>query len=303
MVACGAVIGLATSTSRASLGRKLASKPWLHSVFAATACGDEVPEGKPAPDVFAEAARRLGVSPCDCLCFEDAPSGVQGAVAAGMRVVVVPSLPDAHDGLAVLPPNNHGPGVVELLPSLLAWQPVGYGLPPFADVIGGVVIPVTPPIRLRGPVVRGFGRGSRDLGIPTANLDADALLRGSVAEAVTGIYAGWASIGESADVHMMVMSIGWNPQFKNTHKTAEPWILADFDEPFYGKEIRLVACGYVRPEAAFSSLPALVQRIHQDAADTRAALAHPALAELQHDAWLAPGSSAGSSSGAAREVD
>jgi len=46
----------------------------------------------------------------------------------------------------------------------------------------------------------------------------------------------------------MVMSIGWNPFFGNSEKTAEPWLLADFEAPFYDQEIRLVACGYVRPE-------------------------------------------------------
>jgi riboflavin kinase len=44
----------------------------------------------------------------------------------------------------------------------------------------------------------------------------------------------------------MVMSIGWNPYFNNKDRTAEPWILHDFKEPFYGAELRLVVCGYIR---------------------------------------------------------
>jgi HAD superfamily hydrolase (TIGR01509 family) len=47
--------------------------------------------GKPAPDMFLEAARRLGVAPADCLVFEDAQPGIEAAKAAGMSVVVVPS--------------------------------------------------------------------------------------------------------------------------------------------------------------------------------------------------------------------
>ncbi len=47
---------------------------------------------------------------------------------------------------------------------------------------------------------------------------------------MTGIYAGFASVGVSDQVYKMVMSIGWNPFFKNDEKTAEPWLLADFDE-------------------------------------------------------------------------
>lgn len=62
-------------------------------------------------------------------------------------------------------------------------------------------------IRIRGPVVRGFGRGSKQLGIPTANVDTTALAS-ALSQAVTGIYAGWASVGDSAETYKMVMSIG-----------------------------------------------------------------------------------------------
>ena len=53
----------------------------------------QVESGKPAPDCFAAAAQRLGVPPAECLVVEDAPSGVEAATAAAMRVVLVPSIP------------------------------------------------------------------------------------------------------------------------------------------------------------------------------------------------------------------
>lgn len=71
------------------------------------------------------------------------------------------------------------------------------------------------PIMLQGPVVRGFGRGSRELGIKTANLDADALA-GSLADAVTGIFAGWAMVGDDPMVYKTALSVGYNPHFGNT---------------------------------------------------------------------------------------
>lgn len=68
--------------------------------------------------------------------------------------------------------------------------------------------PLDAPVFLRGPVVHGFGRGSKQLGIPTANLDALAL--GSLVDGLpAGIYFGWASVGSSPEVYKMVMSIGW----------------------------------------------------------------------------------------------
>ncbi|GAB2807446.1 HAD family phosphatase [Streptomyces chlorus] len=51
---------------------------------------EEVPRGKPAPDVFLEAARRLGTVPADCVVLEDATPGAAAAYAAGMRCIAIP---------------------------------------------------------------------------------------------------------------------------------------------------------------------------------------------------------------------
>jgi HAD superfamily hydrolase (TIGR01509 family) len=63
----------------------------LEEQFAATVSAEEVARGKPAPDVYLEAARRLGVHPARCAAVEDSHGGIRSAKAAGMRVLAVPN--------------------------------------------------------------------------------------------------------------------------------------------------------------------------------------------------------------------
>jgi HAD superfamily hydrolase (TIGR01509 family) len=74
----------------------------LAAYFRATVSSEEVARGKPAPDVYLEAARRLGAPPEDCAAVEDSESGVRAAKAAGMRVIAIPnrSFPPSDEVLA-----------------------------------------------------------------------------------------------------------------------------------------------------------------------------------------------------------
>jgi len=79
----------------ASGGTRMVIEKILHAVgisdwFDEVVTADDVPEGKPAPDVFLHAARLLGVHPAKCLALEDAPSGILAARRAGMQVLAVP---------------------------------------------------------------------------------------------------------------------------------------------------------------------------------------------------------------------
>jgi beta-phosphoglucomutase len=67
------------------------------SRFAAIVTRDQVPNGKPAPDLYLEAARRLGVHPTRCIALEDSDAGVLSAAAAGMRAICVPDLKQPSD--------------------------------------------------------------------------------------------------------------------------------------------------------------------------------------------------------------
>lgn len=70
----------------------------LIDYFPVRASIDQVPEGKPAPDVYLRAAERLGIDPENCLAFEDSRVGVQAAASAGMRVIAVPGPHDHKNG-------------------------------------------------------------------------------------------------------------------------------------------------------------------------------------------------------------
>lgn len=63
----------------------------LAGYFRTTVCRGDAPQIKPAPDLYLEAARRLGVPPAECLVIEDSLNGLKSAQAAGMSVWVVPN--------------------------------------------------------------------------------------------------------------------------------------------------------------------------------------------------------------------
>jgi HAD superfamily hydrolase (TIGR01509 family) len=82
---------LATSTESALCAHKMESTgfgKWLPL----RVCGDEVADSKPAPDIYLEAARRLGLPPADLLVLEDSENGLRAAIAAGCKVAHVPDM-------------------------------------------------------------------------------------------------------------------------------------------------------------------------------------------------------------------
>ena len=83
-------LGLASSSNRPLIDSALALSG-LDRYFAATVSSEEVARGKPAPDVYLEAARRLDVAPGRCAAVEDSHSGIRSAESAGMRVIAIPN--------------------------------------------------------------------------------------------------------------------------------------------------------------------------------------------------------------------
>jgi riboflavin kinase len=133
------------------------------------------------------------------------------------------------------------------------------------------------------------------LGIPTANLPVDAAVTPWISDARSGVYFGYASLALPAShpdlpsntsgsgsgssgfhIYPMVMSIGYNPFYKNTVRSAEVHVLHRFAADFYDVPMRLLLLGFIREERDYSGLDALVADINMDCDVARRSLARPA---------------------------
>ena len=175
------------------------------------------------------------------------------------------------------------------------------------------------PIRIIATVVRGFGRGSKDLGIPTANLDRSTMSSSTPFDDLpTGIYWGYAKIGSNnnnkniddtddndtttttTEIYKSAISIGYNPTYGNTEKTVEPHFIAPSHDPrrhasktgetllhdFYDQTCRLSVVGYLRPELPFEGIEKLVEAIKNDITNTEMLSDSTEQIPLGEKAWV-----------------
>ncbi|EEQ31856.1 riboflavin kinase [Microsporum canis] len=194
---------------------------------------------------------------------------------------------------------------------------------PRDDFAGPDTGPEAPfPIRMSGPVIKGFGRGSKELGIPTANIPAESLSEHP--DLQLGVYYGVAALdpaqfkhtrteGDAANqpantgtaIFPCVLSIGYNPFYKNTVRSVEIHILphlsmqsspppassAEASErpqfhhfpDFYGTPLNLLILGYIRPEYDYVSREALIDDIRIDCDVARRSLKRKAYAVFLND--------------------
>jgi HAD superfamily hydrolase (TIGR01509 family) len=111
----GVPLGIASNSDRGWVEHWLAHLDLLAS-FGCVSTFEEVPQPKPAPDVYLSAAACLGVPPERCIAIEDSPIGMEAALAAGMRCVAVPNTLTAH---------LLRPGGISLTPTSLAETSLG----------------------------------------------------------------------------------------------------------------------------------------------------------------------------------
>lgn len=114
-------VGLATSSHKHLCDIKLANKDWASS-FHSIICGDDqaVKKGKPEPDIFLVCAELINIPASNCVVFEDSPTGIKAARAAGMQVIAINSqyveLADLNEADSVIDSYH------ELLPFISRWQ-------------------------------------------------------------------------------------------------------------------------------------------------------------------------------------
>ncbi|KAF4595630.1 Riboflavin kinase [Ophiocordyceps camponoti-floridani] len=171
-------------------------------------------------------------------------------------------------------------------------------MPSRPEVAGSPSGPEPPyPLRMEGNVIAGFGRGSKELGIPTANLPVDAALTPWITDLPSGVYFGYASLRLPQDhpqrptdvgpsgfaLFSMVMSIGYNPFYKNPVRSAEVHVLHPFTIDFYDAHMRLLILGFIRPELDYDGLDALIKDINMDCDVARNS--------LNREAWRLPAAS------------
>ncbi|KAI6658635.1 Riboflavin kinase [Oopsacas minuta] len=136
------------------------------------------------------------------------------------------------------------------------------------------------PAFLKGVVVKGFGRGSRQLGVPTANFPEEVVAQ--LPPMREGVYFGWAQVAED-EVRGMVMSLGFNPYYKNTHKSVETHVLHKYEQDFYGEQLAICVLGFIREMTDFKSLESLVEAIHGDIKTTKECLDSGEYEKYKHE--------------------
>lgn len=136
---------------------------------------------------------------------------------------------------------------------------------------------VTQPWGIRGLIVHGHGRGGTMLGFPTANIEVSEgnQIEERLKDGINHVFYGWGVVEPNlSDIFPVVMSVGYNPHFKDVHKLAiEAHYIHKFEKDFYGSKVRIAVLGELRVMGAFTTLEALIEVIKGDCANAIGLLA------------------------------
>ncbi|KAK9922751.1 hypothetical protein M0R45_031198 [Rubus argutus] len=190
--------------------------------FQSSLGSDQVKAGKPSPDLFEEAARKMGVEAVHCLVIEDSMVGVKAANAAGMEVVAVPP----HGEAAVCSSLAN-----TVLHSLLEFQPEHWDLPPFQDWVDNA-LPIEP-IYLSGLYVDGFVNEDTEDG------------KSALPDQVWGVFFGWA-VMDMQKSYRVVVGIGSDHSSCSPQKKIQIHLVDGDNCCISNQQVKLLLVGHIQ---------------------------------------------------------
>ncbi|KAL6330448.1 hypothetical protein AAG906_040378 [Vitis piasezkii] len=217
----GVPFALASNSKKENVDAKISYHQGWKENFVAVLGSDQVKSGKPSPDLFLEAAKRMGVDAAHCLVIEDSLVGVRAANAAGMKVVAVPSQSEA----------DYASIADSVLHSLLEFQPELWDLPPFEDWVDSA-LPIEP-IYASGLFSNGFLCEAED--------DESCTFPSQV----WGLYFGWAKLNMDG-IFKVLVGVGRGHCTCTAKRKIKPWIIDDSDGHIADQHMQLSLVGFIR---------------------------------------------------------
>ncbi|KAJ9550310.1 hypothetical protein OSB04_014355 [Centaurea solstitialis] len=249
----GVPYALASNSRRKSIEIKVSSQKGWKEYFSVIVGSEEVKAGKPSPDIFLEAANRMGVDASCCLVIEDSMVGIKAGKAANMQVVAVPSIQSESDQYSIADHVIH---------SFLDFQPELWALPPFDDWVMKA-LPIEP-IHFQGSYVNGFLQESSDIG--ASNLVGQAW----------GVYFGWVEV-DSQERHKIVVNIRWDHTCGAFTRNIQACIINGSDDlQICDQLMEVTLVGYIRGFSTKKHLSTDAQIVDQDKSIAEACLDLPA---------------------------
>ncbi|KAJ1285468.1 hypothetical protein BS78_03G281700 [Paspalum vaginatum] len=255
----GVPLALASNSIRRNIDHKLPKLEDWGECFSIILGGDQVPSGKPSPDIFLEAAKRLGVNPLSCLVIEDSVVGVMGAKASGAKVVAVPSLQSQ---------RKHYYIADVILYSLLDFDPELWGLPPFEDRIQGV-LPIDPLLSNAQKCDKILDNLHRVI--------SDDCTYECIPDQISGIYLGWAK-SKVNGLSKVVISTGWDFSRQIVERVTHVDFL-DYSGRIETGPVQLLVIGYIRKLESTDDILQALSVTNEDRSIARAALDLPTFSE------------------------
>ncbi|KAI3732107.1 hypothetical protein L1987_63304 [Smallanthus sonchifolius] len=218
----GIPFALASNSVKKNVLVKVSSQKGWKECFSVILGSDEVKSGKPSPDLFLEAASRMGVDASCCLVIEDSLVGIRAGKAAHMQVVAVPSIQTESDQFSIADFVIH---------SFLDFQPQIWGLPPFDDWVMNA-LPIDP-IHFKGSYKNGFFEEISD------NNASD------IPGQAWGVYFGWVDF-DSHERFKIVVSIRWDYSCGFFTRNIQACFISGSNEQIRDQQIEVALVGYIR---------------------------------------------------------